>query len=262
MSNHPLVDSYSYPTLKNLGLKDNEKLIIMGPCAVESMEQLDAIAKFLKENGIKFFRAGAFKPRTSVYDFHGLGIKGLTMLQEIKKKYGLKIVTEITSTEYLHEMLEVADIIQVGARNMQNFELLKILGSISKPILLKRGFGNTLEEFFCAAEYILKGGNQNLILCERGVRTFDPATRNILDLGAVAIIKSHYQIPIITDPSHAMGHSELVLPLSLASFSVQADGIIVEVHNDPKLALSDGEQALTLEQAKVLIEELKKHQYL
>lgn len=257
MSNHPLIDKFNEPVLSNLGLKKDEKLIILGPCAVESMEQLEQIAKFLHENGIKFMRAGAFKPRTSVYDFQGLGTVGLQYLKQIKEKYNLKIVSEIMDPLQL-PLMDMVDVLQVGARNMQNFSLLKALGKISKPVILKRGFGNTIEEFLCAAEYILQGGNKNLILCERGIKTFEPLTRNTLDLASVALIKKNYNIPIICDPSHATGHSDLVIPLSLASIACGADGIMVEIHNNPAFSLSDSEQALNLDEAFLLIEKLKR----
>jgi len=256
LSSHPLIDKFNEPVLKNLGLENDEKLIILGPCAVESYAQLDEIAKFLTENNIKFMRAGVFKPRTSVYDFQGLGSSGLALLKEIKEKYNLKLVSEIMDISQLPLMNDI-DILQVGARNMQNFELLKQLGKTNKTIILKRGFGNTIDEFLCAAEYILKGGNKNLILCERGIRTFEPLTRNTLDLGCVAIIKNQYQIPIITDPSHATGHQQLVTPLALASLAAGADGIMIEIHNNPSIALSDAEQALDLKMAKELINRIK-----
>lgn len=257
MTNHPLIETFKEPVFKNLGLNDHEKLIILGPCAVESLSQMEKIAQFLKENQIKFLRAGCFKPRTSVYDFQGLGIKGLEILKTIKEKYGLKIVSEITSLDQMPEMLNIVDIFQVGARNMQNFALLNELGKSNVPVILKRGFGNTLDELLSAAEYILSGGNRNVILCERGIRTFETSTRSILDLGSVIVIKNNYQIPIITDPSHAAGHHELVIPLAKASLASGADGLIVEIHNDPSKCLSDKEQALNFDEAKKLIQTTK-----
>ena len=258
MSNHPLIDKLYSNVLTNLGLMDNEKLIIAGPCAVESYEQMKKIADELVKNDIKFLRAGAFKPRTSAYDFQGLELEGLNILKRIKNEYNLKIVSEIPSAEYLQEFIDVVDIIQVGARNMQNFYLLKALSKINKPVLLKRGFANTLEEWLCAAEYLLIGGNNQVILCERGIRTFETITRNTLDLGSVVTIKQHYHIPIIVDPSHACGNDKLVLPLSLASLVAGADGLIVEIHPNPKVSLSDSAQALSFDECDELIKTIKK----
>lgn len=257
MNFHPLVNSFSCPVLKNLGLNEHEPLIIAGPCAVESYESLIKTARSLKELGIKYLRAGAFKPRTSIYDFQGLQKEGLAILKQVKKETGLKIVTEIPSVEYLEQFIEEVDIIQVGARNMQNFPLLLALGKIDKPVMLKRGFGNTLEEWLCAAEYILAGGNNNLILCERGIKTFENATRNTLDLASVAIIKQTTKIPVIVDPSHACGRSDIVIPLAKAGLAAGADGLLIEVHYNPLQALSDSAQAITTQQCKSLLETIK-----
>lgn len=258
MSNHPLIDILTSNVLMNIGLKQNEKLIIAGPCAVESYEQMVEVAEELTKNHITFLRAGAFKPRTSPYDFQGLEIEGLKILKKIKAQYNLKIVSEIPSTEYLDDFVETVDIIQVGARNMQNFALLKALSKVNKPVLLKRGFANTLEEWLCAAEYLLKGGNDQIILCERGIRTFETNTRNTLDLGVVATIKQEYNIPIIVDPSHACGNNKLVTPLSLASLVVGADGLMIEIHPNPKASLSDSAQALSFNEFENLINLIKK----
>lgn len=244
MSNHPLIDNLKSNLLNELGLKNGKKLIIAGPCAIESYDQIKCIAEELVKNNVHFMRAGAFKPRTSAYDFQGMGVEGLEILKRIKSEYNLKVVSEIPAIEYIPQFEEIVDIIQVGARNMQNFALLKALSKTNKPILLKRGFANTLEEWLCAAEYLLLGGNNKVILCERGIRTFESNTRNTLDLGAVATIKQKYDVPIIVDPSHACGNSNLVLPLSLASIAAGADGLIIEIHPNPSSALSDSLQAL------------------
>ncbi len=218
--------------------------VIAGPCSVENEEQVLAVAKAVKASGAKFLRGGAFKPRTSPYAFQGLKAEGLELLLLAKKETGLPIVSEIMQLGHLDLFADV-DIIQVGARNMQNFELLKELGRSNKTILLKRGLANTLEEFLMSAEYILAGGNENVILCERGIRTFEPMTRNTLDLSAVPLLKHHSHLPVVVDPSHATGIPWLVKPLSLAAAAVGADGIMIEVHNNPKVALCDGAQSLT-----------------
>lgn len=218
--------------------------VIAGPCSVESIEQITEVAKRVKKAGAKFLRGGAFKPRTSPYAFQGLRADGIEMLLEAKKVTGLPIVTEIMSLQHLDLFTDV-DVIQVGARNMQNFELLKELGRSKKTILLKRGLANTIEEFLMSAEYIYAGGNTNIILCERGIRTFETMTRNTLDISAVPLIKSISHLPIIVDPSHAAGIVSLVEPLALASLACGADGLMIEVHNNPKMALSDGAQSMT-----------------
>ncbi|MDD2402284.1 MAG: 3-deoxy-7-phosphoheptulonate synthase [Clostridia bacterium] len=220
--------------------------IIAGPCSVESEEQLCSIAQSVKKSGAKLLRGGAFKPRTSPYSFQGLREEGIELLLKAKKMTGLKIVTEIMDASHL-PLFEDVDVIQVGARNMQNFELLKDLGMTNKPILLKRGLANTLSELLMSAEYIMAGGNQNVILCERGIRTFETYTRNTLDISAVPLLRELTHLPIIVDPSHATGLSRLVKPLSLASTVAGADGLIIEVHNDPAHALCDGAQSLTPE---------------
>ena len=218
--------------------------VIAGPCSVESEEQICEIARRVKAAGASFLRGGAFKPRTSPYAFQGLRAEGLELLTEARAKTGLPIVTEIMSLQHL-DLFNDVDIIQVGARNMQNFELLKELGHSKKPILLKRGLANTIEELLMSAEYITAGGNNQVILCERGIRTFETMTRNTLDISAVPILKKATHFPVVIDPSHASGISSLVLPLSLAAVACGADGLIIEVHNDPKNALSDGAQSLT-----------------
>ncbi len=220
--------------------------IIAGPCSVESNEQLSSVAKDVKASGASMLRGGAFKPRTSPYAFQGLREKGIEMLLHAKKESGLPIVTEIMDLSHL-PLFEEVDVIQVGARNMQNFELLKELGKTNKPILLKRGLSSTISEFLMSAEYIMAGGNENVILCERGIRTFETATRNTLDLASVSLLKSLTHLPVIVDPSHATGIAKLVKPMSLASAAAGADGLIIEVHNDPPHAACDGAQSLTPE---------------
>ncbi len=218
--------------------------VMAGPCSVESEEQILEVARAVKAAGASLLRGGAFKPRTSPYDFQGLKADGIALLLEAKKETGLPIVTEIMSADHL-PLFEEVDLIQVGARNMQNFELLKELGKIKKPILLKRGLANTMKEFLMSAEYIMAGGNENIILCERGVRTFETYTRNTLDLAAVPMLKELSHLPIIVDPSHATGMSRLVKPMAQAAAACGADGLMIEVHNNPTKALCDGPQSLT-----------------
>ncbi len=230
--------------------------VIAGPCSVESKEQILTVAKSVKENGAKILRGGAYKPRTSPYSFQGLELEGLELLKEARKETGLPIVTEIMCPSLVETFNENVDIIQVGARNMQNFDLLKELGKINKPILLKRGLSATIEEWLMSAEYIMAGGNHNVILCERGIRTFETYTRNTLDLSAIPAVKKLSHLPVVVDPSHSAGMSWMVEPLSLAAMAVGADGIIAEVHNDPKSALCDGAQSLDLDQFKSLMTKL------
>ena len=218
--------------------------LMAGPCSVESKEQLIGIAREVKAAGATMLRGGAFKPRTSPYDFQGLRAEGIELLLEAKKETGLPIVTEIMNAEHL-PLFENVDMIQVGARNMQNFELLKELGKTNKPILLKRGLANTIKELLMSAEYIMAGGNENVIFCERGIRTFETYTRNTLDLSAVAVLKELSHLPVIVDPSHATGVSRYVKPMALAAAAAGADGLMIEVHNDPARALCDGPQSLT-----------------
>lgn len=226
---------------------DGSLQIIAGPCSVESEEQVVAIAKSVKKSGATLLRGGAFKPRTSPYAFQGLKAEGLDLLKIARKETGLPIVTEIMKTSHI-DMFESVDIIQVGARNMQNFELLKELGKTDKPILLKRGLSATIEEWLMSAEYIMAGGNSNVILCERGIRTYENFTRNTMDVSAVPIVKKLSHLPIIADPSHASGKSWLVEPLAMSAVAAGVDGLIIEVHNDPPNALCDGAQSLTPEQ--------------
>ncbi len=220
--------------------------LIAGPCSVESREQIIEVARAVKAAGATILRGGAFKPRTSPYAFQGLKAEGIELLLEAKRETGLPIVTEIMDGSHL-PLFEDVDIIQVGARNMQNFELLKELGQLKKPILLKRGLANTLQELLMSAEYIMAGGNQNVILCERGIRTFETATRNTMDISAVPVLHELSHLPVIVDPSHGTGKVRLVKPMALAAAAAGADGLIIEVHNDPQHALCDGPQSLTPE---------------
>ncbi|NLJ30768.1 MAG: 3-deoxy-7-phosphoheptulonate synthase [Clostridiales bacterium] len=223
--------------------------LIAGPCSVESEAQICAVAERVKAAGAQFLRGGAFKPRTSPYSFQGLKAEGLKLLKKAKEKTGLPFVTEIMDVRHIDLFLENGvDIFQVGARNMQNFELLKELGKIDRPILLKRGLSSTLEELLMSAEYIMSGGNDRVILCERGIRTYETYTRNTLDISAIPILKKHSHLPVVVDPSHASGIAWLVEPLALAAVAAGADGLIIEVHNNPAKALSDGAQSLTPDQ--------------
>lgn len=231
--------------------------VIAGPCSVESVEQVTGIAKSVKMGGATMLRGGAFKPRTSPYSFQGLKEIGLDYLKAAKEATGLPIVTEIMSTEYLDRFVEDVDLIQVGARNMQNFELLKVLGKTNKPILLKRGLSATIEEWIMSAEYIMAGGNENVILCERGIRTFEHYTRNTLDLSAIPAVKKLSHLPVVVDPSHAAGLWWMVEPLAKAAVAVGADGLLIEVHNDPEHALCDGAQSLRPERFAKLMGELQ-----
>ncbi len=218
--------------------------IIAGPCSVESEEQICSIAQSVKASGAGLLRGGAFKPRTSPYAFQGLHATGIDLLLEAKEQTGLPIVSEIMSMEHL-PLFEHVDVLQVGARNMQNFEMLKELGKINKPILLKRGLANTIDELLMSAEYIMASGNENVILCERGIRTFETRTRNTLDLSAIPVLKKLTHLPVVIDPSHAGGHAYLVKPMALAATAAGADGLMIEVHNNPEKALCDGPQSLT-----------------
>ncbi|WP_428817430.1 3-deoxy-7-phosphoheptulonate synthase [Clostridium butyricum] len=231
--------------------------VIAGPCSVESEEQIVEIAKEVKELGANFLRGGAFKPRTSPYAFQGLKYEGLELLKKAKAKTGLPIVTELMSPYDIETFVENVDVIQVGARNMQNFDLLKELGKTKKPILLKRGLSATIEEWLMSAEYIMAGGNENVILCERGIRTFETYTRNTLDLSAVPAVKKLSHLPVVIDPSHSAGKYWMVEPLAKAAVAVGADGLIIEVHNDPANALCDGPQSIKPEKFAKLMEELR-----
>ena len=233
--------------------------IMAGPCSVESEKQIVEVAKAVKASGANFLRGGAFKPRTSPYSFQGLELEGLELLKIAKQETGLPIVTELMSTAYLDKFVEDVDVIQIGARNMQNFDLLKEVGKTQTPILLKRGMSSTIEEWLMSAEYIMAGGNENVILCERGIRTFETATRNTLDLSAVPVIKEKSHLPIIIDPSHATGKRDLVEPLAKAAIAVGADGLMIEVHNNPAKALCDGKQSIKPETFDEIMKTVKKY---
>ena len=230
--------------------------VIAGPCSIESEEQLCTIAQEVKKSGATLLRGGAFKPRTSPYSFQGLETDGLKLLLKAKKLTGLPIVTEIMGQDQIDDFADV-DIIQVGARNMQNFELLKELGKLQTPVLLKRGLANTIEEFLMSAEYIMAGGNENVVLCERGIRTFETSMRNTLDISAVPMLKSKTHLPVVIDPSHAAGIAWMVEPLAMAAIAAGADGLMIEVHNDPPHAKSDGAQSLTPAQFDALMGKVK-----
>lgn len=231
--------------------------LIAGPCSVESNEQVNEIASAVKKSGADILRGGAFKPRTSPYSFQGLKYEGLDMLRHARENSNIPIISEIMSPHDIEKFVDTVDIIQVGARNMQNFDLLIELGKINKPVLLKRGLSATIEELLMSAEYILNGGNKNVILCERGIRTFETYTRNTLDLSAIPAIKKVSHLPIVVDPSHATGKNYMVAPLSKAAIACGADGLIIEVHNDPENALCDGPQSITPKQFDNLVGELR-----
>ena len=231
--------------------------IIAGPCAVESEEQIVEIARRVKNSGANFLRGGAFKPRTSPYSFQGLELDGLKLLQIAKQETGLPIVSELMSIGYLDEFINTVDVIQIGARNMQNYDLLKQVGKTNKPVILKRGLCATIEEWLLSAEHIMSGGNENIILCERGIRTFETYTRNTLDLSAVPVVKKHSHLPIIVDPSHGTGSREYVESMAKAAVVAGCDGLMIEVHNNPKKALSDGQQSITPDQFDKLMNKIK-----
>ena len=253
---HPLDSVIDVDGIKVGG---KEKIVVIGgPCSVEGEESVMRIAKAVKEAGGCMLRGGAYKPRTSPYSFQGMGLEGLKCMYKAKQAYNMPIVSELMSEKKLDEFEEYVDLIQVGARNMQNFDLLKALGKSKKPVLLKRGLANTMEEWIMAAEYIMAGGNENVIMCERGIRTFVTYTRNTLDLSVIPIIKSKTHLPIIIDPSHATGDRKLVESMSLAAIAAGADGLIIEVHDNPECAWSDGAQSVTPDAFKTLIEKGKK----
>jgi 3-deoxy-7-phosphoheptulonate synthase len=235
----------------------DELAIIAGPCAVESREQLFAVAESVRRSGARFLRGGAFKPRTSPYAFQGLGEEGLKILADAREAFGLKIVTEALDEHGVDLLERYADVIQIGARNMQNFSLLRRAGRSHLPVLLKRGLSAMLDEWLLAAEYVMSEGNYNVILCERGVRTFAQHTRNTLDLAAIPAVRRLSHLPVLVDPSHGTGHNYMVMPLARAGVAAGADGLIIEVHNHPERALSDGAQALTLEQYEHLVAEVR-----
>jgi 3-deoxy-7-phosphoheptulonate synthase len=228
-----------------------------GPCTIESKEQVETLAPLVKAAGAKIMRGGAFKPRTSPYSFQGMGEEGLRYIHDAARKNGLLVVSEVMDRNQIAMMLDYVDILQVGARNMQNFDLLKDLGKVRKPVLLKRGLAATIEELLLSAEYILAGGNRDVMLCERGIRTFEKATRNTLDISAIPVLKSLTHLPIVVDPSHAVGIRDKVPPVARAAVAAGADGILIEVHHDPDRALCDGAQSLLPQQFSVLSRELR-----
>jgi 3-deoxy-7-phosphoheptulonate synthase len=242
-------------------IKEGYITVIAGPCAIESREQLETIAEIVKKSGLNFLRAGAYKPRTSPYSFQGLEHQGLEILKDVADKYGLYSTTEVTDAETVDEVAKYVDILQIGTRNMSNFALLKKVGAVAnkynRKVILKRGWAATIKEWLLAAEYITAGGDAELILCERGIRTFEPYTRFTLDLSAVPVIKKLSSLPIIIDPSHAVGQSDLVIPMSRAGIAVGADGLIVEIHNEPEKALCDGQQALDIKQTGEMLQQVK-----
>lgn len=232
-------------------------LLIAGPCSVESKEQVREVAQALKAQGIKIMRGGAFKPRTSPYDFQGLGVEGLKILREVGDEFGLKVISEIVNPADIEMAEQYLDVIQIGARNMQNFELLKAAGRVRTPILLKRGLSATIEEFIYAAEYILANGNTNVMLCERGIRTYEKATRNTLDISAVPILKQETHLPVFVDVTHSTGRRDILLPTARAALAVGADGVMIEVHPDPEIALSDAKQQINIPQFSEFMQQLK-----
>ena len=258
LANRAFHPDNSVVDVSGVKIGDGHLGLIAGPCSVESFEQVLTVAKAVKASGANLLRGGAFKPRTSPYAFQGLGLEGLEILCQVKEEVGLPIVTELMSPEHLDIFNEKVDLIQIGARNMQNFDLLKEVGKMSRPILLKRGLSNTYEEWIMSAEYIMSEGNENVILCERGIRTFETYTRNTLDVSAIPCIKRMSHLPIIVDPSHSGGVSWLVESLALSGIAAGCDGIIVEVHNDPPHAKCDGQQSLTPDQFEGLMDKVGK----
>ncbi|SEU07607.1 3-deoxy-D-arabinoheptulosonate-7-phosphate synthase /chorismate mutase [Salinibacillus kushneri] len=244
--------------IKGENIGDGSLHYVMGPCAVESYEQVAEVAKAVKNQGLTLLRGGAFKPRTSPYDFQGLGIEGLKILKEVADEYDLAVVSEIVNPADIEVACEYIDVIQLGARNMQNFELLKAAGSVNKPVLLKRGLAAQVSEFINAAEYIISQGNENIILCERGIRTYERATRNTLDISAVPILKKETHLPVFVDVTHSTGRRDLLLPAAKAAVAIGADGVMAEVHPDPAVALSDSQQQMDIPTFESFMSELKK----
>jgi len=242
---------------KGVAVGGEQVVMMAGPCSIESEAQVDAIASRVKELGATVLRGGAFKPRSSPYSFQGLGLPGLKMMREAADRHGLLVISEVMDHTQIPAMLDHVDVFQVGARNMQNYNLLKELGKVSKPVLLKRGISATIEELLLSAEYIMSGGNYNVVLCERGIRTFENATRNTLDISAIPVIQKLSHLPIVVDPSHGTGRRDKVSPMARAAVAAGADGLLIEVHSDPEKALSDGAQSLYLEQFEQLMKELR-----
>jgi 3-deoxy-7-phosphoheptulonate synthase len=242
---------------KGVRIGGNEVVVAAGPCAVESAEQINLIAGRVAELGARILRGGAFKPRSSPYSFQGLGEPGLVLLRHAADKNGLLVVSEVMDASQIELMLPYVDLLQVGARNMQNYSLLRALGQVNKPVLLKRGLSATMEELLLSAEYIMSSGNRNVILCERGIRTFETYTRNTLDIAAIPVVKKMSHLPILADPSHGTGRRDQVPPMARAAVAAGADGLLLEVHNDPERALSDGAQSLFFDQFEKLMAELR-----
>ncbi|MBE4908299.1 bifunctional 3-deoxy-7-phosphoheptulonate synthase/chorismate mutase [Bacillus luteolus] len=243
--------------LKGEKIGDGNAHFFVGPCAVESYEQVAAVAKVAKSYGLKLLRGGAYKPRTSPYDFQGLGLEGLKILKKVADEYDMAVISEIVNPADIEKAIEYIDVIQIGARNMQNFELLKAAGAVNKPVLLKRGIAATIEEFINAAEYIIAQGNGQIILCERGIRTYERATRNTLDISAVPILKQETHLPVVVDVTHSTGRRDLLLPAAKAALAIGADGVMAEVHPDPAVALSDSAQQMDFDQFHDFITQLK-----
>lgn len=262
MSEYTLVskdnkDSQTVITVGDSTIGSEELCMIAGPCAVESEDQLFEIAKHISDLGIKFIRGGAYKPRTSPYSFQGLGKEGLLLLKQVSEAYKLKVVTEVMDTSLLEEVYPYADVLQVGSRNMMNYQFLKELGKLDKPVLLKRGISATVEEWLLSAEYIMLNGNENIILCERGIRTFDTSLRNTMDIAAIPLVKELSHLPVIADPSQGTGKRSMIKPMSLAAIAAGADGLMIEVHNEPDNALSDGFQSIYMHQLSDMIADIK-----
>ncbi|NLP52015.1 bifunctional 3-deoxy-7-phosphoheptulonate synthase/chorismate mutase [Bacillus sp. RO1] len=245
--------------VKGVKIGDGSQNFIIGPCAVESYEQVAQVAQAAKAQGIKLLRGGAFKPRTSPYDFQGLGLEGLKILKRVGDEFDMAIISEIINPADIEVACDYVDVIQIGARNMQNFELLKAAGAVNKPVLLKRGLAATIDEFINAAEYIIAQGNDQIILCERGIRTYEKATRNTLDISAVPILKKETHLPVFVDVTHSTGRKDLLLPTAKAALAIGADGVMAEVHPDPAVALSDAAQQMDIDQFNEFITELRSH---
>jgi len=254
MHNYPLLEENK----KHL-IKKEYPIVIAGPCSVENLKDMEEYCKLLLKHNVHYIRAALFKPRTSPHDFQGLMQDGIEILKTLKEKFNIKLVSEITYADQLPLLLPYIDVIQIGARNMQNYELLKAIGKTDKTILLKRGFSATIDEWLGAAEYILEAGNNDIILCERGIRTFETSLRNTLDLASAIYVKQLTNLPVIIDPSHATGKKELIEPLSMASIASGLDGFMIEIHKNPEIAYSDGMQSITLESFEQLMEKLKKY---
>ncbi|PGS67673.1 bifunctional 3-deoxy-7-phosphoheptulonate synthase/chorismate mutase [Bacillus thuringiensis] len=244
--------------IKGVKFGNGEQNFIMGPCAVESIEQVRIVAEAMREQGVKLMRGGAFKPRTSPYDFQGLGVEGLEILRQVADEYDLAVISEIVNPSEVEIALQYVDVIQIGARNMQNFELLKAVGCVNKPVLLKRGLSATIDEFIHAAEYIILQGNNQIILCERGIRTYEKATRNTLDISAIPILKKDTHLPVIVDVTHSTGRKDLLLPTAKAALAIGADAVMAEVHPDPAVALSDSAQQMDITQFNDFMNELNR----